>query len=250
MNLKNKIFGSLIIFVLISGSAAAQDCKSKVEIKTDLDNSLIYINNKLAGKGVVSTELEKGIYDITVTASGKEWEAEMFNDSLSIDNCRKDTTLLYSFRKQTYLNSEPQDAEVFSGDSLIGYTPLFISSEISPLVLRKTDYQTKKISQSDFADGRIVKLIFTGSPRCKGGRQEGKSFYERPVFKYLIGGILVLGAATAYFKIKADNAFSDYQQTQNQTSLDSTHRYDLVSGIAFGALQINLGILIYHFLTE
>ncbi len=243
MNLKNKIFGSLIIFVLISGSAAAQDCKSKVEIKTDLDNSLIYINNKLAGKGIVSTELEKGIYDITVTASGKEWEAEMFNDSLSIDNCRKDTTLLYSFRKQTYLNSDPQDVKVFTGDSLIGYTPLFISSEIFPLVLRKTGYQAKKISQSDFADGRIVKLIFTGS-------QEEKSFYERPVFKYLIGGILVFGAATAYFKIKADNAFSDYQKTQKQTSLDSTHRYDLVSGIAFGALQINLGILIYHFLTE
>lgn len=242
MNLKIKVLTGLLSFLFIF-TAAAQDCKSKVNIKTDLDNSLIYINNKLAGNGNLSAELGKGIYDITVMTSGKEWESEIFNDTLLISNCGEDTSLVYLFKNQFYLNSDPQDAEVLIGDSLIGYTPLFISTEISQLTLQKLNYESRQISKKDFTGGSIIRLNFTGG-------EEGKRFYERPLFKYLIGGIVVFGAATAYFKIKADNAFNDYQKTQKQSSLDNTHRYDLISGITFGALQINLGILIYHFLTE
>ena len=82
------------------------------------------------------------------------------------------------------------------------------------------------------------------------GIQNGKSFYEKGLFKYLIGGLVVLGGTTAYFKLEADKKFEEYQLTGSNNLLDETRRYDLISGITFGALQINFGILLYYFLSE
>ena len=82
------------------------------------------------------------------------------------------------------------------------------------------------------------------------GENNGKKFYEKDIFKVLIAGIVVLGGSTAYFKLKADNRYETYQATGEQSYLDQTNKFDLISGISMGALQINFGILIYYFLTD
>ena len=80
--------------------------------------------------------------------------------------------------------------------------------------------------------------------------QREESFFERDIFKILTAGIIVLGGTTAYFKLKADNKFDEYEFSGESKYLDETRKYDLISGITFGALQINFGLLLYYFLTE
>ena len=77
-----------------------------------------------------------------------------------------------------------------------------------------------------------------------------ESFFEKDIFKVLTAGIVVLGGATAYFKIKADNKFEEFEFSGNGKLLDETRKYDLISGITFTALQINFGLLLYYFLIE
>ncbi len=60
---------------------------------------------------------------------------------------------------------------------------------------------------------------------------------------------MLVGIST-YFKLKADKKFDAYTITGEQTLLDQTFKYDLISGILFTALQINLGTLIYFLFSD
>ncbi len=76
------------------------------------------------------------------------------------------------------------------------------------------------------------------------------SFLNSNLFKLLIGTAVIFGGTSAYYKHLADENFDTYNISKEKTYLDKTHKYDLISGIAFGALQINFGILVYYFFTE
>jgi hypothetical protein len=145
--------------------------------------------------------------------------------------------------KEVLLNSSPQDAYVFYKDSLIGNTPLFVQSIFKNVTLRKNGYDDINILFSDITPGKIFSMNYNG-------QEKEKSFFEKDIFKILTAGIVVLGATTAYFKLKADNKFEEYEFSGNSRLLDETRKYDLISGITFTALQINFGFLLYYFLIE
>lgn len=238
MNFNFKIF---LIVVFITSKIFSQDCKAPVIISTDDKNSNIYLNNKLFGNGKINIELERGKYFIEIKDSEKKWGSKKIKDTLFVNNCDS-IKLSYSFNS-FYLETNPEDAYVFKNDSLIGYTPLFISKNYEDnILLSKPGYKSKTISLNDLSD-KIINLEFTGE-------DQGKRFYEKPIFKILVAGIVVLGGTTAYFKLKADDKFEKYQLNGDPHLLDQTKKYDLISGITMGALQINFGILIYYFLTD
>jgi hypothetical protein len=145
--------------------------------------------------------------------------------------------------KEILLDSHPQDANVFYNDSLIGSTPIFISSEMKNLTLKKSGYENYNLAIDKISPGEKISLNFNGF-------QREESFFERDIFKILTAGIIVFGGTTAYFKLKADKKFDEYEFTGESKYLDETRKYDLISGITFGALQINFGLLLYYFLTE
>jgi hypothetical protein len=151
-------------------------------------------------------------------------------------------TLLHR-NNDLYLRTSVDDAYVFSGDSLIGHTPMFISKKIGQVKLEKTGYETKEVNLGSLSSGEKIPLIFTGKP-------VQQSFFESTAFKLLISGITIFGAVTAYYKIKADKKFDEYQTEGNSDALNLTHRYDLISGISFAAMQVNFGLLIYYFLRD
>jgi hypothetical protein len=132
---------------------------------------------------------------------------------------------------------------VFSNDSLLGYTPLYINKNLNSLLLEKPDYMSKEITIDDIILTEKIKLDFIGE-------ENNGSFYGSTVFKILIGTAVALGAATAYFKLEADNRFEEYKITGDPELLNQTDRMDIISGISFVALQINFGLIIYLFLSD
>lgn len=142
-----------------------------------------------------------------------------------------------------YIKTFPDDAYVYVSDSLIGHTPLFLSHSFGKVKLSKPGYLSKDLDLSTYMKGEKIELTYTG-------KIVQESFFKSTAFKVLIGSLTALGAVTAYFKIKADNKFSDYQFTGDRALLDQTHTYDIISGISFAALQVNFGFLIYYFLKD
>lgn len=243
MNLSIKHILSFVIVVLVFSSVAgAQDCKSRISILTNNPQSVIILNKKAVGKGSVVLELEKGKYALTIREDNLSWNAQIFKDSIFIADCNTSKDLHYNFRNEVYLNSSPVNAGVFHNDSLIGYTPLYINSHDEELELKKQNYQTEKITLNG-EKYSVINLKYIGP-------ENGSNFFKTNLFKILLGTAVTLGGTAAYFKLKADDEYEKYNLTQDAAYLDKTDRYDLISGIAFGALQVNFGLLIYYFLAD
>jgi hypothetical protein len=247
MKLLIKILPIVTFFlVLLNAASIAQECKGKLIVESNTDDALIYINENLEGKGKLEMELDAGTYIVTVAENNKSWDSKLYIDTIFLEACNHQR-LNYNFRSDAYIQTQPEDAAVTRNDSLLGYTPLFIPNDYRSLTLSKPGYKDKIISLNQIPRNNPISLNFIGESALDG---EKESFFEKDIFKYLVGGIVVLGGTTAYFKLKADNKFEEYQITGNQALHDEIDRYDLISGITFTALQINFGILIYYFLID
>lgn len=241
MSLFIKIYFTFLILIVADGFS--QDCKVHLTIISDIENVNIIIDDSLAGTGKsINVLISKGKHKIVALENSDRWDAKTFIDSVNIINCN-DTTLQYNFSEEVLLNTEPQDAYVFSRDSLIGYTPLLIPRELTDIRLEKNGYESKKISYSDFGINKPIKLNYTGE-------YDDGNFFDKTLFKILIGTMVALGATTAYFKLEADDKFAEYKITGDPALLDQTNRLDIISGATFVALQLNFGAIIYFFLVD
>jgi hypothetical protein len=235
-----------ILFVLIITLytySSAQECGALLTIRSDIENVNYFIDDTLLGKGnELEINLLKGVHKIVAMEDNNRWDAKTFNDTIYVKDCNS-ISLHYTFNNKVLLNTVPQDAYVYSGDSLLGYTPLVVSNPSGNLRLEKPGFESLEISSDAFGKNEPFKMKFIGEP------EEGQ-FYDTDLFKILTGSMIILGATTAYFKLKADNKFDDYQTTGDKKLLDQTHKFDLISGITFGALQINFAAIIYFFFVD
>lgn len=235
-----KIFA--LIFALALISLAQDDCKSTVTIITNNEEANIFVNDSLVAVGNTTLEMKPGYYEIVIIESISKWGSDVFNDSLTIKECNDTIELTYNFENRTLLKSVP-DAAVIYKDTLIGYTPILIPLKYENLSIEKRNYRRQNISLPSVTQSPRITLDYIG-------KENKQPFIETTLFKVLIGSALVLGSTAAYFKLEADKNFDRYTETRNREFLDQTDKYDLYSGLAFGALQLNLGALLYYFLFE
>ncbi len=242
MNFKCKISVLLVFTIIFSSELFSQGCTSKLIIKTDEEKSIIKLNNKFLGFGNVETAIDTGKFILSVHEPLDRWDSKYFLDTLNVSGCN-DIKLSYSFNSAVYLKTNPLDVFVYDKDSLLGNTPLFVPVKYNQVELSKPGYESKLIRLNQLSGNNPVNLKFTGE-------NVTKSFYEKDIFKILVGTMVLLGGTTAYFKLKADKRYDSYLSTYQQVYLDQTRKYDTISGITMTALQINFGFLIYYFLTD
>jgi len=241
MSLSIKI---LFILIITSGlySAFSQNCRASVFIKTDLEDAKLYIDDDFIAKGdSFKVDLQVGEYSIYIVENLWSWNSRCAKDTIAILDC-SDVQLSYFFETRL-VDTQPQDAGIYSKDSLIGFTPLLLEQGKGEYLIRKNDYLDKTIDFQEISLGEKPQLQFIG-------QEKGESFYESTLFKVLVGTAVALGATTAYYKLEADKKFDEYQLTGNPDLLDQTDRYDIVSGVTFVALQINFGLILYLFLAD
>jgi len=236
----NILFALVIIIV---ADVFPQDCEVHLTIISDIENVNIFIDDSLAGAGNnINAILSKGRHKIIALENSDRWDSKTFIDSLHVTDC-DDITLQYNFSDKVLLNTEPQDVYVFSNDSLIGYTPLLIPMELNDIRLEKKGFESKIISYSDFGMNKPVKLNYTGE-------YDDGNFFDKTLFKILIGTMVALGVTTAYLKLEADDKFAEYKITGDPALLEQTNKLDTLSAVTFVALQINFGAIIYLFLVD
>jgi len=231
---------ALLIFMLIASCIYAQDKMYKLVINSNLQSCYIYVNGTMEGRGRVELSVPAGEYRICLKESLIRWTSNEITDTIIIDEKTDKVEKSYSFGEKILLNSKPQNARVFAKDSLLGFTPLYIGTDIQDVTLLKNNYAPLKAN----INGR--KEIDLGAPVNGHNNQFVKSIW----FKVLIGSAAVLGTVAAYHKIKADKTYDNYLADGNPQTLSEVNRLDTISGIALGALQINFGVLLYLLLTE
>ncbi len=176
-------------------------------------------------------------------AGAREWDSKFIRDTVNIESCDTLYKITRTLPEKIFFNTNPADVYVYGNDSLLGSTPLFLHKKYLSLRLEKPKFETAEIPFPDPNSKMNYNL------KNLGGTEEEK-FLDTPWFKVLFGSAVIFGSAAAYYKIKADNEFEIYRKNGNKSNLDTTERYDLYSGTAFGLLQINFAALLYFFLTD
>ncbi|MEE9430522.1 MAG: hypothetical protein V3V16_05735 [Melioribacteraceae bacterium] len=83
-----------------------------------------------------------------------------------------------------------------------------------------------------------------------GSLRKDDTFINSTWFYVLVGTAVTLGATASILKNEANNFDELYNKKGTHNNLDSRNKYDLYGGIALGALEVNVGFLIYKFLTD
>jgi len=238
-----KYLFQILYFVLLSNVIYSQSCRSILEVSTNKDSALIFINEDFIGYGKIRMDVDLGKYYITIKEKLALWNEDEIKDSVNVKECDKEYLITYNHFDKIYVDSKPQNAAVYIYDSLMAYTPNFIHANQYLTLKFKMNGTEKLVQSKDLLDTSLVSLDFTP-------QENSERFTESKWFKVLLGSAAVLGSTAAYFKIKADNLYDDYLSSKENQLVEKIDRYDLYSGIAFGLLQINFGYLIYKFLIE
>lgn len=229
--------------MIIIPEIISQDCKSRLIIETDLNPVNIFVNDSLVStSGNYDSEYPDGWYKILVLENSDRWDKTFYTDSVFLSDCIL-KKLNFKKEKKVYLDTSPQDAYVFYGDSLIGNTPLFIYQNNQVLTLSKPGYAIDSLTVDDLAKQNIISLKSLQLPK-------EESFFYSSTFHILAATAVALGTVSAYYKLKADDTYDKYKISGDNNLLDETKKYDVISGITFTALQINFGYILYKFLTE
>jgi len=152
------------------------------------------------------------------------------------------------------IRSEPYGAIVQHLDSIIGYTPMIVSSTSDKYVIKlsKENFQdimvllTNTLGEINVMLEPTEGLINNQRSFLKAGKQS-----EIPSSVYIAGGTAVVsGTAAAYFKIKSDRLYKDYRRTNSGSSLNQVRRLDIVSGVSLAVSEISLFVLSYLLLSK
>jgi len=159
-----------------------------------------------------------------------------------------------------YINTFPQNANIFLNDVLIGHSPLYFMWD-STAVYRKITIKHDGFAVIDYTpavDEVSINRFFNMVPLSGYNEKEivfkDKSFAFQKPFKIvpiIISTALTAGSAIMayYFKSLAIQKSDDYNITGDPALLDKKKKYDLIGGISLAVFQAGLCALIYfHFI--
>lgn len=159
-----------------------------------------------------------------------------------------------------FIDSYPQNADVFMGNEKIGNTPLYFMWQDSSFP------KSMKVSLKGFSEETFtvetpekfsrkfnlnpLKIGFVYDPV-----KENKQLYfksPRKVFPIVISSIItaVSGIGSFYYKSLASDNKKEYEFSGDPSALDRQKKYDLLGGVSIVALQLGFGALMYFLFID
>lgn len=159
-----------------------------------------------------------------------------------------------------YIDSYPQNADVFIENEKIGNTPLFFMWQDSSFP-KTIKVSLKGFSAESFTVNNPEKLSKKFSLKSlkpgfiKNPVKENKPLYfktPRKVLPVVISSIItaVSGISSFYFKYLASENKKEYEFSGDAAAIDRQKKYDLIGGISIVALQIGFGALMYFLFID
>jgi hypothetical protein len=229
-------------------TAAAQS----ITIQTNIEGATVFIDGDSVGLTPLTFHTTPGAHHVRILSDVANWLSEPISDSIAVAP-NEQRTLRYAFAQKFLILSNPSGAEVLARDSVIGTTPLVVKqSGDADFRVRRAGYEETPLDFTSASRG----ILSTTLNKKWQSENDDTIFKEAEVKNsslklYFAGAAtIVAGAASAYFKVKADNNYSEYIRTGDPARLSDVNRLDTSAGIALAATQISLGLFTYFLLSE
>lgn len=159
-----------------------------------------------------------------------------------------------------YINSQPQNADIYINDEHIGGTPRFFmwSDSVFPKQL--------KIKMKGYADyietvndasllNKTYSLVPLSGTKLPNLVKEDKSTHfhaPRKVVPIVLTGLVTAGAGFAafYYKSLAIDNRDHYNEFNDQESLDKKKKFDIISGVSIALFQVGFASLMYFLFID
>lgn len=159
-----------------------------------------------------------------------------------------------------FINSSPQNAEVFVNDKRIGSTPLYFmwADSLLPKILKvklKGYLEESETVTGNEVYSRNFLLKPNGGYLISNPVKEDKQTYfkePRKVFPIVISSVVtaVSGVAAYYFKSKASENQKNYDIYGDPAELDKKRDNNLLGNLSIIALQAGFGALMYFLFLD
>jgi hypothetical protein len=221
-----------------------------VRIEADVDSALVFIDGDYAGFTPLTVKsLEPGEHIVRVQHQNVErWLFPVVQDTVYYTP-GSPLSLRYRLARRFFIRSMPFGAEVSRGEMMLGRTPLFVEADPQDtLLLRLAGYREYPASVNAAIEGQLLialeKLPGTLDPDYLLGESMRRG--PDPLPLALTGGsALVAGVFSAYFKVQADEAYSEYLATGDPVKRAKTQQLDAVAGVALATATMFLGLFTY-----
>ena len=127
---KNILLGMIAVFVFHSGEYYAQDCKAKVEVKTNNSQTIVMIDSIFCGNGNIKAELSVGSHVVRIKEGMYRWGQKEAVDTIKILDCTKPLTFNYNY---TPVKSSPENFSFYKAEKTNGEN-FFTSSTFKILI--------------------------------------------------------------------------------------------------------------------
>ncbi|MBI5471492.1 MAG: PEGA domain-containing protein [Ignavibacteriae bacterium] len=238
--------------VSTADSSRSATVATAVIIETNVEGARVFWDGDSVGVTPLTINVEPGRHFVRIIPPDvQNWLSDIVEDSIEVEP-QTHRSLTYNLNPKVLLLSTPSGAQVLAGDSVIGVTPLVVSTSRPSVRLKLQGFEEDSLEIAN-TDQRIISthLKKTWNEDAEDISLNASDERRSPLRIYMAGAAtLIAGSAAAYFKVKADNTYSDYQQTGDPGMLSKTDRLDAAAGIALAATQLSLGLFTYFILTE
>ncbi len=159
-----------------------------------------------------------------------------------------------------YINSLPQNAQIYVDDEFFGSTPLFFQWKDTtfPKQLKITmkgyaDYFDNIPNRRQFTKTYSL-IALKGTGKVDLVYEDSRLYFNKPrkVFPIVISGLFaaVGGIAAYYFRNLASENRKEFEITHDPALLDQKNQYDIYSGLSVMVFQTGLFFLTYFLFMD
>lgn len=248
----------IIVAILPEVLSAQETSNIVVDLKTNLDESIVYADSLLLGRAL------NGRFEVPAMTK-KIWLVPPEVDSWSISPLYAELSavpgdtvaLSMNFQYHYKLESIPFAAEVFFEQPnervLLGETPLDYKSDLplrGMLLVSKEGFKPKRFSPGeDLWNHHYVELELENEALAEEYWHPGKK--SGRWLNILAGGaVIASGVAAIRFKSKADSRYDEYALSGDPALRGGFERYDRYAAISLGTMQAGIGFLAVRFVLD
>lgn len=236
-------------------SALSQDSVHTVRLTviSNIANARVLVDSREIGLTPLQEfVVPEGRHTVCVLLpDGRRWIADAVCETVYVKEAFR---LQVRLPRTITITSEPYGATVIYKDSILGNTPLLVSMQDDAGVLRlaKEGYHdvTVMFDPSVSVFHGILKLKETPAEHARWLYLEKEESQTIIPVVVSVSSAVLAGAMAAYWKLRADDVYKEYQRTGDTGRLHRVHNLDLASGIALGLSQVSLAFLTYLLVSE
>jgi hypothetical protein len=231
-----------------------------LDVSAEVDSLPVFLDNQRIGatplKGML---IETGPHELAVQSPfGPVWNQPHYTSSF-VAVPDRNYRFFAEFEKKISISSHPYGARVYRDTTLIGTTPLSVSSDVKKVLIIHPGYKPYELDL-----GAIENLAFfvnlqpreewilsqKKSERIFKNRQKNR---QKMMF-ISMGFSAIAGLFTIHFRSEGNEEYSRYLQTGVPSEMDHYYQkaqdYDRLAGLSYALFELGFVLTGYYFLTS